>query len=357
MKIFKTYIFTALLIMLCMVVAGCATTYSKVDRAKIQEAEEGLKVKALDYQLTQLRRVNEIWRKLVFSLPYDEKKEPCPDIGIIALDVDVYSQRLFNLPEKKGVVIVYVASDSPGKHAGLKVGDKLEKINDKKIVNTQQCSDKFSKLKPGEGVTLTISRKNEQVTIPITAGEESIDTTPQIEVLTRAIIIGKKPLNAPLNVVDMEEVNAAASPQGVYITYGMLRFTNTDDETAAILAHELAHITKGHLAKHQGASLAGSLICLSLGIVAEVFAPGSGNAVLRGSDAVSQSFQAQYSQDLEREADYYSVYYMHDAGYNMDVCGTIEERLAIEVPKTMISHFLATHPSSPERLVRIKQTI
>lgn len=338
MRRFKKYICYTLIASIFISISGCATTYSKVDRAEIEAAEEELRVKALGFQLTQLRKVNDIWGKLIFSLPYDEKKDPYPDIGIIVLDVNKYSQKLFNLPDKDGVVIVYVAPNSPAEKAGIKVGDKLNKIDGKEIKNTRQCAHKFRKLKPGDEITFTVSRKAEQV-------------------LTKPITVGKKPFNAPVNVIDMQSVNAAASPNGVYVTYGMLRFTNSDDETAAILAHELAHLKQGHLAKAQGAGFAGMLLVLGLGIAAEVLAPGSGEAVLRGSNAVSKAFQAQYSQDLEREADYYSVHYIHSAGYDMEICGKVEERLAIEVPRTMISGFLSTHPSSPERLARIRQTI
>jgi len=56
-------------------------------------------------------------------------------------------------------------------------------------------------------------------------------------------------------VLDSEEINAFASPGGhILVTRGLLRKVQSEDELAAVLAHEIAHVALKHgLASVQGA--------------------------------------------------------------------------------------------------------
>src|SRR6266403_2509546 len=48
-------------------------------------------------------------------------------------------------------------------------------------------------------------------------------------------------------IVDMEEPNAFALPGGpVYISRGLLVLTNSDDELAGVLGHEIGHVARRH---------------------------------------------------------------------------------------------------------------
>ncbi|MCM8792031.1 MAG: M48 family metalloprotease [Candidatus Omnitrophica bacterium] len=97
-------------------------------------------------------------------------------------------------------------------------------------------------------------------------------------------------------MVDLQEVNAAASSEAIYVTYGLMNFIKSDDELAAVLAHELAHFVRGHITKTHIGSFLLLLIGIPLGIVAEQTAPGAGDLVMRTTDI----FKASYSRDLER---------------------------------------------------------
>ncbi len=48
-------------------------------------------------------------------------------------------------------------------------------------------------------------------------------------------------------LLDTSEVNAFAVPGGfIYVTRGMLDFVHDDDELAAVIGHELAHVARRH---------------------------------------------------------------------------------------------------------------
>jgi len=78
---------------------------------------------------------------------------------------------------------------------------------------------------------------------------------------------------------------------------------------------------------------------------------------MRGVGQIGDIFNASYSRDLEREADYFGTKFVYYSGYDVNACATVEERFAIEIPATMIEHYLSTHPSSPERVARVRKTI
>ncbi len=318
---------------------GCATiTGPDVSQQEIIQVQEGLKVKAIEYQLRQLERVNNIGYHLIASLPKEDlKKEPQAYLGFYLFNIDKYRKQLYNLSEDKGCVIGLVIKNSPAERAGIKAGDVLISIDETTIYNAADFYAVRKRFAIGKTVKLEISQGGETKTVFVRTG--SI------------------PLNIPIVMVDSQEVNAAAGSDGIFVTYGLMLFAKSDDEIAAVLGHELAHIVRGHLIKAQGTQIISALAAIALGIVAEKASPGSGEAVMRGVGGVSDLFGARYSRDLEREADYFGTKYVYLAGFDVDVCATFEERFAIEIPQSMVRNYLSTHPSSPERMLRIKKTI
>ncbi len=327
------------LILILTLLSGCATiTGPYVSQEEIILAQEELKVKALGYQLQQLERVNNIGYRLISALPKEDfKKEPQAYLGIYVFKIDKYLKQLYNFTEDRGCVIGLVIKNSPAEKAGIKTGDVLLSLDNARIDNVNDFYAFRKQLDVGQTVTFKISR---------------MGRTEIIYVRTGFI-----PLNIPIVMVDLQEVNAAAGNDGIFVTYGLIHFAKSEDEIAAVLGHELAHIVRGHLIKAQGTQIISALAAIALGIVAENASPGSGEAVMRGVGGMADIFNARYSRDLEREADYFGTKYVYLAGFDVDFCATFEERFAIEIPQSMIRNYLSTHPSSPERMLRIKKTI
>lgn len=162
--------------------------------------------------------------------------------------------------------------------------------------------------------------------------------------------------NVKVVIKESSDINAHATWGEVSVTYGMLRFTDSDDEMAVVIAHELSHLLQSHVSK----SLATNVLSTALGVAAstavDTLTQGSGVGGTVGN-VVSQGVSGTFSRGFEREADYHAFRYVYIAGFDLMKGSQIWERLAIEAPQTMTANFLASHPSSPERLVRAEKTL
>ena len=104
-------------------------------------------------------------------------------------------------------------------------------------------------------------------------------------------------------------VNAFALPGGfVGVHLGLIAMTTSRDELAAVLAHELSHVTQRHIARSITSSSRQSLVGLAALLLGVLAASRSGNsdatqAVIVGSQAAMVQGQLNFSRDMEREAD------------------------------------------------------
>lgn len=328
-----------IIISLVISISGCATiTGPSVDREELRRATEELKVKSLAFQIRQLERLCNIGNRLMLAIPKTDISIPAqPFLGIVCLEIDRYLSRAYNLNVDNGVVIIVVKQKSPAYDAGLVAGDVLMAINKIKISNINSLNMLTSKFGIGDLIEIQVLR-----------GSQGLNLTARIKEI---------PVSLPIVMIDSADVNAATDGKSILVTYGLLNFVKSDDEIAAVLAHELAHAVRGHITKMQGSQAIGFLAALVLGIAAENSAPGSGEGVMRGIAQIGDIFNARYSRDLEREADYFGTRFVYYAGFDADACVTVEERFAIEIPATLVESYLSTHPSSPERMLRIRKII
>lgn len=71
------------------------------------------------------------------------------------------------------------------------------------------------------------------------------------EIIQRIITTSDiKSFNINCKIIQSNSINAFSAPGGyVYLTYGLLRFAETEDEVAGIIGHELAHVSLRHASK------------------------------------------------------------------------------------------------------------
>ena len=313
---------------------GCATIYPYATTREIREAQEELKVKALKFKIEQLVRVNDVGIRLLKSLPEEDRRGEFIYSGLLLSNVDKYLQRLYNLSKDFGVVIIGTVKNSPAQISGFLAGDIIDKIEDRKIRNVEDV-----------GWILKRYRPNDLLNIEIIRGETKLNLSLKSK---------SKPVNVSFRMYDSQEVNAGVTQNLVVVTYGLLRFLKSDDELAVVLGHELAHITRGHLLKVRGTDLLSMILGIAAGVGMESISPGAGDITAR---IISSAFGARFTREFEKEADYFGLKYVHLAGYDIEEGSEIYERLAIEVPSSLTENFFSTHPTSAERLVRIKKAV
>ncbi|HOJ20711.1 MAG TPA: M48 family metalloprotease [Armatimonadota bacterium] len=159
---------------------------------------------------------------------------------------------------------------------------------------------------------------------------------------------GGEPRDYSFKILDSDDVNAFAIPGGfIYVTLGLLCFIDSEDELAAVLGHEIAHLTA-----HHGVKQLQREILLTLGFV-----------LLRGyvSDMVSTLSQVggvlyslRHSRADEAAADAGGLVKMLRAGYDPIAMATFLEKCAErekQKPSRLEVYFM-THPPTTDRLER-----
>ena len=122
-------------------------------------------------------------------------------------------------------------------------------------------------------------------------------------------------------LVRARSVNAFALPGGyVGVHLGLMALTATPDELASVLAHELSHITRRHIARSVSANSRSSTLglaamLLGLLVASRASSPDAAQAAIVGGQAAMVQAQLNFSRDMEREADRSGLALMGDAGF------------------------------------------
>ena len=141
--------------------------------------------------------------------------------------------------------------------------------------------------------------------------------------------------------------NAFALPGGhVMILSGLLERSESADELAGVLAHELGHVAGRHSMRKLVSETG---LYFLLGMMLEDF--GGGTVIIAGGRAI---LSAGYSREVERAADDYALSLMHRAGGDPKALATMLERIAgIKLPVAF--EFFSTHPLTEERVAEIRE--
>lgn len=161
-------------------------------------------------------------------------------------------------------------------------------------------------------------------------------------------------------IINSSDLNAWALPGGkIAINRGLLAALDSEAQLAAVLAHEIAHVTKRHSARMQkkaeGVSLLGTLIGLGVGMKA----PEYRDLAMQGASTLAYGAQANYSRDHELQADKAGMKTMSRAGYDPQAAVALQEIFLRESQgrkSDAISGFFASHPPSQERITENRAT-
>lgn len=158
-------------------------------------------------------------------------------------------------------------------------------------------------------------------------------------------------------------VNAFALPGAYFgVHLGLVGIVSSRDELAAVLAHELSHVTQRHIARlitrqsEQAPWMIGAMI---LGALAASKSPGAANAIIVGGQAVAAQTQLNFSRDMEREADRVGFGIAGQAGFAPQGFVSMFEKLQQSNRLNDAGGFpyLRSHPLSTERMADMQARI
>jgi predicted Zn-dependent protease len=172
-----------------------------------------------------------------------------------------------------------------------------------------------------------------------------------------AAVSERPELEWKFTIVDTDDVNAFATMGGyVYISRGILPYFQNEADLAAVLGHEIGHITAEHLKSRQNKSALAGLASAATAIF-------TGQPALAELTSVAgQAIVSGYGRDAELEADRLSATYLAKAGYDptamIDVISTLKdqdtferERARLENRQPRLYHgVFASHPANDTRL-------
>ena len=164
-------------------------------------------------------------------------------------------------------------------------------------------------------------------------------------------------------VIDNENINAFALPGGyIYINRGLMIFMESEAELAAVLSHEIGHVTARHAVRQQSANAANKALAGVVGYVT-----GSRDLV-DASNMYGTSLVRGYGREHELEADSEGAAYLHNTGYDpnalLEVIGVLKNqeeynrvkaKTAGKKPQAYHGLF-ATHPRNDRRLQQVIKT-
>ncbi|TMH33964.1 MAG: M48 family metallopeptidase [Betaproteobacteria bacterium] len=160
--------------------------------------------------------------------------------------------------------------------------------------------------------------------------------------------------------VNDPSINAFALPGGyVGINTGLILLTQTESELAAVLGHEISHVTQHHIARSIATQKDATLATLAA-LAAAVLASRSGSsssgqmaqAAIASAQGLAVQMQINYTRQIEQEADRLGFQRMDAAGFDVTAMATFMEKLqrSTRFVEGNAPSYLRDHPITYERI-------
>lgn len=158
-------------------------------------------------------------------------------------------------------------------------------------------------------------------------------------------------------LIDQPAINAFAGPGGYIGVYrGLVLAAENESELAAVIAHEISHVTQNHLIRQFDAAsrMSGPTALLMLGAVllGAAVSPDVGMAALAGVTAGTEQTQLNFSRLYEEEADRVGIHLLAAADFDPKAMASFFERMskATRIYDTSAPELLRTHPVTSNRI-------
>jgi membrane-associated protease RseP (regulator of RpoE activity) len=316
---------------------GCGPTLKQVqisDPAVKAEKEKQREI-AFDTFIKRQKRLYKVSYPLLaaaYSMNIDDARLVC---GFMVCTKDAFgkenedvARRYFNLGDNP--VIFFVHPEFPAAKVGIKPGDRLLNYNGAVLIG--KSFKEIKKVLQGNKLAT-----NKQITVVVERDGRILDFRME----------GVPCLKYFMVLAPSDQINAFSDGNNIVVYNGMMRFVESDDELAFVLAHEIAHNVLGHIRKKTGNVVLGSILDLLI----------LGTTGVSTGGMFGRLGSAAHSQGFEFEADYAGLYIAARAGHDVSGAVNFWRRLAAEQPRSIERGFAASHPSTPERFVAMERTI
>lgn len=193
--------------------------------------------------------------------------------------------------------------------------------------------------------------------------EQQVSTNPQYTSRMNRVApkiiqaAGGNPSEWEVLVFESEQLNAFALPTGKIGFYtGILDLMENDDQIAAVMGHEVAHVELDHSLKRAGRSnqlaVLGGAVSVAAGQTAN---PNTWMSIYGIGANVGSALP--FSRSHESEADAVGLRYMAAAGYDPVEAVRFWERMSASNEGGAPPEMLSTHPSGPTRINKLKEEI
>ena len=151
---------------------------------------------------------------------------------------------------------------------------------------------------------------------------------------------------------DPNTVNAFALPGGqVFITYGLLKLLENEDQLAGVLGHEIGHVVGRHSAERIAKQN------LTQGIIQGVLVGSSDYSAAQTATMIGNLINMKYGREDELESDKLGVFIMADAGYDPEQMIGVMNILKQAAGGRRVPEFQSTHPNPENRIEHIRRAI
>lgn len=160
------------------------------------------------------------------------------------------------------------------------------------------------------------------------------------------------PFSYQFRVLQGDEINAFSIPGGyIYFYEGLIKYAESDDELAGVVAHEIAHASFRHVATLRREASKLDVIQIPLILAAILTGGATAQGLLLGGGLLGTAMTSGWSVKAEQSADFGGFQYMRKSRYNPLGLLTFMERLAYDDRNKAQFDWgiFQTHPPSRER--------
>lgn len=209
-------------------------------------------------------------------------------------------------------------------------------------------------LKSDEELAVEASRQfvEMKANMPLETDRAKID---YIHCVAQAVVAELPPeyrdMDWEMAIFQSDSVNAFAMPGGkIGVMTGILKAAQNQDQLAAVIGHEIAHVTARHA--NERASR-GSFSHVGVQVAAVLLGGGNQGATYTAYEALQAGaalgIMLPFSRSQESEADVIGLEYMAKAGFDPRASVPLWQNMGQEAEQAP-AEFLSTHPSSETRI-------